>query len=82
MTTMAEPTTLLEAHDVANARRPAPGANASAWLAFHQANARMYRAVAGVDRWHHHEANYWAGFEERQATAVSERMQEDKTERR
>ena len=81
MTTTVEPTMLHEAHDLAGARRPPKDANLSAWLAFHQGNARMYRAVAGLDRWHHHESMYWAGYEERQAATVSDRMQGDKTER-
>ena len=35
----------------------------------------MYEAVADVDRGHHHEALYWAGYEERQAGEVSAEIQ-------
>jgi hypothetical protein len=71
-----EPETLQAAHDDASRRRPKSDANPSVWLAFHLANARMYRAVAGVDRWHHHEATYWAGYEERKADEFSAQLQE------
>lgn len=47
------------------------GASRSEWAAFHLANAAMYRAVADLDRWHHHEALYWADYEERQAAQFS-----------
>ncbi|OOC02043.1 AMED_5909 family protein [Amycolatopsis azurea] len=69
-----EPQTLRDAHSVATARRPRPGAEVSEWLRFHQANARMYREVSEVDRWHHHELKYWVGFEERKAEELAARM--------
>ncbi|MFK0250987.1 AMED_5909 family protein [Amycolatopsis azurea] len=69
-----EPQTLRDAHAVATARRPRPEAEVSEWLRFHQANARMYREVSEVDRWHHHELKYWVGFEERKAEELAARM--------
>ncbi|WP_233620361.1 AMED_5909 family protein [Amycolatopsis sp. WAC 01416] len=66
-----EPQTLKDAHAVASARRPKPGSNLETWLKFHQANARMYRAVSDVDRGHHHELRYWVGYEERKAEEVA-----------
>ncbi|MFI5607566.1 AMED_5909 family protein [Amycolatopsis sp. NPDC051903] len=77
---MAEPQTLRAAHDAVSERRPVPTANLLTWLAFHQSNARMYRAVADVDRWHHHEAMYWVGYEERKAGEMSARLQAEKSQ--
>ena len=73
-----EPRTLSAAHGVATERRPAPDADLSLWLRCHLANARMYEAVSDVDRWHHHEALYWADYERRKADAVSSRIREVK----
>ncbi len=75
-----EPQTLRDAHDAATARRPLPGSNLSAWLAFHRANARMYREVSDVDRGHHHELRYWAGYEERKAEEVAAQIQKEKSQ--
>ncbi|WP_033293875.1 AMED_5909 family protein [Amycolatopsis jejuensis] len=66
-----EPKTLLDAHEVVLDRRPTSGANPSAWRAFRLGNARLYKAVADLDRTHHHEALYWAGYEERRAGEIS-----------
>ncbi len=74
-----EPRTLGDAHEIAMDLRPAPKANPSAWLAFRQANARMYETVADVDRGHHHEALYWADFERRKAAEVSAAIQAAKS---
>lgn len=62
-----EPRTLLEAHEVVMRRRPPDTAKPSDWVAFRLGNARVYEAVADVDRGHHHEALYWAGYEKRRA---------------
>ena len=75
MAKSAEPRTLRDAHEFAMDRRPAPDANPSVWLAFRQANARMYEKVADVDWGHHHEALYWADYERRQAGEVSSQIQ-------
>jgi hypothetical protein len=79
MAKSTEPRTLRDAHEIAMDRRPAPDANPSVWLAFRQANARMYKAVADVDRGHHHEALYWADYERRQAGEVSAKIQGGKS---
>ncbi|WP_370940090.1 AMED_5909 family protein [Amycolatopsis sp. cg13] len=71
MTTKSEPATLEAAHSTAMSRRPASDAARSEWVAFHLANAAMYRTVADFDRWHHHEALYWADYEERRAARLS-----------
>ncbi|MFJ1760564.1 AMED_5909 family protein [Amycolatopsis sp. NPDC088138] len=68
----AEPKTLRDAHEVVMDRRPPRSASPSVWLAFRLGNARLYKAIADVDRGHHHEALYWAGYEERQASELQE----------
>jgi hypothetical protein len=79
MVSKAEPKTLRDAHEIAMSARPAPDANPSVWLVFHQSNARMYETVAGVDRFHHHSALYWADYERRQAGEVSAKIQAAKS---
>jgi len=70
-----EPKTLRDAHEVVMDRRPPNDANPSVWLAFRLRNARLYKAVADVDRGHHHEALYWSGYEERKAGEISANLQ-------
>lgn len=72
-----EPKTLRDAHEVVLERRPPTGANLSVWLAFRLGNARLYKAIADIDRGHHHEALYWAGYEERKADEISAELQAD-----
>lgn len=74
-----EPKTLRDAHEVVMDRRPSKDANPSVWLAFRLGNARLYKAVADVDRGHHHEALYWAGYEERKAGEISAELQAEGT---
>ncbi|MBE8520109.1 hypothetical protein ILP97_21855 [Amycolatopsis sp. H6(2020)] len=74
-----EPKTLQDAHEVVMDRRPPKDANPSVWLAFRLGNARLYKAVADVDRGHHHEALYWAGYEERKAGEISTELQAEET---
>ncbi|WP_370968581.1 AMED_5909 family protein [Amycolatopsis sp. cg9] len=74
-----EPKTLLDAHEVVMDRRPPNDANPPVWLAFRLGNARLYKAVADVDRGHHHEALYWAGYEERNAGEISAELQAEGT---
>jgi hypothetical protein len=71
----AEPKTLWDAHEVVMECRPPKDANPSVWLAFRLGNARLYKTIADVDRGHHHEALYWAGYEERQAGEISAELQ-------
>jgi hypothetical protein len=73
-----EPKTLRDAHEVVMERRPPRDANPSVWLAFRLGNARLYKAIADVDRGHHHEALYWAGYEERQAGEISADLQAER----
>jgi hypothetical protein len=81
MKTPDKPRTLRDAHEIATDRRPAPDANPSVWLAFRQANARMYEAIADIDRGHHHEVLYWADYERRQAGEVSAKIHGTKSKR-
>ena len=65
------PRTLREAHDDSCARMPAQAAAVRVWVEFRRANARMYRAVADLDRGHHHEALYWFGRELREVERLT-----------
>ncbi|MEU4248684.1 AMED_5909 family protein [Amycolatopsis sp. NPDC026612] len=65
------PRTLQEAHESSYARMPERDAPVSAWVAFRRANARMYQAVADLDRGHHHEALYWADRERREVETLT-----------
>ncbi|WP_410567674.1 AMED_5909 family protein [Amycolatopsis sp. cmx-4-61] len=67
------PRTLQEAHEDAYARMPGRDAPVSAWVAFRRANARMYRAVADLDRGHHHEALYWSDRERREVESLTKK---------
>ncbi|WP_410621385.1 AMED_5909 family protein [Amycolatopsis sp. cmx-8-4] len=67
------PRTLREAHDDAFARMPSREAPVSAWVEFRRVNARMYHAVADLDRGHHHEALYWFGRELREVERLTEK---------
>ena len=67
------PRTLSEAHDDALARMPDREAPVSAWVAFRRANARMYQAVADIDRGHHHEALYWSDRERREVEKLTKK---------
>ncbi|WP_158264222.1 AMED_5909 family protein [Amycolatopsis sp. CA-126428] len=67
------PRTLKEAHDDSYARMPGRDAPVSAWVAFRRANARMYRAVADLDRGHHHEALYWSDRERREVETLTKK---------
>ena len=60
-----------EAHDDSYARMPGQDAPVSAWVAFRTANARMYRAVADLDRGHHYEALYWCEHERREVEKLT-----------
>ncbi|WP_233573995.1 AMED_5909 family protein [Amycolatopsis panacis] len=82
MTTKTDPTTLREAHDSAMKRRPAADAGTATWLTFHRENARMYRAVADTDRWHHHEATYWANREDAEAERLASLSPEESPKRK
>ncbi|WP_372508780.1 AMED_5909 family protein [Amycolatopsis iheyensis] len=57
------PRTLREAHDNSWLRMPSRNAPVSVWVEFRRANVRMYKAVADIDRGHHHEALYWLNRE-------------------
>jgi hypothetical protein len=40
----------------------------------------MYRTVSDVDRAHHHELQYWVGYEERKAEEVTAQIQKEKSQ--
>jgi hypothetical protein len=68
------PKTLAAAHDALGEIRPASNAPLSTWRAFRQLGARVYAEVADIDRFHHHEALYWAGIERDQAEQTGRQM--------
>ncbi|MBE1576262.1 AMED_5909 family protein [Amycolatopsis roodepoortensis] len=74
------PQTLKDAHAVAASTRPLPGANQATWLKWHKTNARMYREVSDIDRWHHHELRYWVNYEENKAEELAAQIQARKAE--
>lgn len=80
MTNFNGPQTLRDAHAVASSSRPLPGSNLATWLKWHKSNARMYREVSDVDRWHHHELRYWVGYEEDKAEEIAAQIQARKAE--
>lgn len=68
------PRTLAEAHDLLLTIMPAHDAPMGKWLEFRLRAAQLYTSVADIDRFHHHEATYWAAFEQRKADAIRRQM--------
>ena len=77
-TTPAHPKTLKEAHDVAYKMRPKLDASLQDWLMFRQKSSALYRKIADIDRYHHHEALYWAEREEEEAQEIIARISAEK----
>ena len=67
-----------QAHEVMG-RRPAADAPLDAWLAYHRRGQALYTEVADVDRFHHHEALYWAERERQSAAEIEARMAADQS---
>ncbi|MGH4017131.1 MAG: AMED_5909 family protein [Pseudonocardiaceae bacterium] len=63
--------TLKEAHEVLARLRPKSGAPLSEWLTFRRTSAALYTEIADVDRFHHHEALYWAEREQKEANTLA-----------
>jgi hypothetical protein len=74
--------TLRAARELLTREWPGREAPVSAWLAYHQRAARLYKHVANVDPDHQHEALYWAGYERDQAQALRESARENTKEAR
>ncbi len=51
--------------------RPREDAPLSVWLEYRQRSAALYAEVADIDRFHHHEARYWAEMEQETAKNVA-----------
>ena len=62
--------TLQEAHTYLGPRRPEGSAPVLERLAFYRESTRIYATVAETDRFHHHEALYWATREREHAVAA------------
>jgi hypothetical protein len=71
-TKRADPTRLMQAHEVLSRERPAEAAKPETWLAYYRRSARVYATVAEIDRGHHHEALYWSSREERKAREIED----------
>lgn len=63
--------TLRDAHDLVARLRPGSAAPAGEWVAFRRRAAQIYRAVADIDRYHHHEAMYWVEHETEAAAELT-----------
>ncbi|PWW62135.1 AMED_5909 family protein [Actinokineospora spheciospongiae] len=66
--------TLQQAHAYLGPRRPVESAPALERVAFFRESARIYAAVAEIDRFHHHEALYWATREREHAQAAQAQL--------
>jgi hypothetical protein len=69
--------TLREAHEVLTKVMPSPDAKPVVWREFYLRSAEVYRRVAEVDRFHHHEALYWANREQEKADQIAAELRSD-----
>ncbi|MGH3795736.1 MAG: AMED_5909 family protein [Pseudonocardiaceae bacterium] len=72
--------TLKAAHEVADSWRPKQNAPLSEWLTFRRATAALYTQIADIDRFHHHEAMYWAEREQEIADELAARSSPEKSQ--
>lgn len=63
--------TLKEAHEILSQLRPNQEAPLSEWLTFRRTSAALYAEIADIDRFHHHEALYWADREQEVANTIA-----------
>lgn len=63
--------TLKEAHEVLSRLRPKREAPLSEWLTFRRTSAALYTEIADIDRFHHHEALYWAEREQEEVNTIA-----------
>ena len=63
----ATPKTLQQAHDFLMRTMPRRHEPPQVWLEFRRNAAKIYFEIAEIDRFHHHEALYWANWEEAKA---------------
>jgi hypothetical protein len=68
------PGTLAQAHEALAKVRPKSTASLTAWRVFRELAARVYTEVADIDRFHHHEALYWAGLERTKADGLRRQL--------
>lgn len=78
----SEVRTMQDAHDFMARLRPASVAPAAEWLAFRRRGAQVYARVADVDRYHHHEALYWAQLEHEAAEELAGRIAAERSKGR
>ncbi|MBP2340166.1 hypothetical protein JOF41_006344 [Saccharothrix coeruleofusca] len=63
-------TTLKDAHEVLTKLMPSPHSAPAVLREYYLRSAQVYAHVAEVDRWHHHEALYWANRERLKGEAI------------
>jgi hypothetical protein len=73
------PRTLKEAHEALARLRPAQDASLGAWLKFREAGVSLYKRMADIDRFHHHEALYWVEREQEEADQIKARIQAEQS---
>ncbi|MGH3762739.1 AMED_5909 family protein [Actinophytocola sp.] len=74
----ADPTRLMQAHELLSRERPAVEAKPETWLAYYRRSAAVYAEVAEIDRGHHHEALYWSSREKRKAREIEDGLRGSK----
>jgi hypothetical protein len=76
------PVELRQAHVVLSRERPAVEAKPEVWLDYYRRSAAVYAEVAEIDRWHHHEALYWAAREKRKAREIEDQLRRSTADKR
>lgn len=71
MPRVEQPVTLMQAHEALLRERPGKDAPREVWVAYYRRSAALYEKVADLDRGHHHEAMYWAGWERRRVAELT-----------
>ncbi|HEU0089241.1 MAG TPA: AMED_5909 family protein [Pseudonocardiaceae bacterium] len=75
-----KPRTLKEAHELLMRLRPREDASLEAWLRYRQRSAALYAEIADIDRFHHHEARYWAELEQETAKKIAAQISAEKSQ--
>ena len=74
-----QPRTLKEIHELLMRQRPREGAPLPVWLEYRQRSAKLYAQIADIDRFHHHEARYWAELEQETAKNIAAQINAGKS---
>ncbi|HEU0086410.1 MAG TPA: AMED_5909 family protein [Pseudonocardiaceae bacterium] len=71
--------TLKEVHELLMNQRPREDAPLPVWLEYRQRSAKLYAQIADIDRFHHHEAGYWAELEQQTAKNIAAQINAGKS---